>query len=92
MKNVTESVDLDLFTTSWVCAVVLIVSRKLLSKEFFVLPKPTLANQKLESVYNAFKEIYAYYRRRGFKIATVNADGEFEPLAALLTQKLPIST
>ena len=43
-----------------------------------------LVNRKLESVYNAFKEVYAFYRRRGFKITTVSADGEFEPLAALL--------
>ena len=47
-----------------------------------------LANRTVPEIFKAFKEIYQYYLQRGFRITTVHADGEFEPLAALI-QALP---
>jgi len=44
-----------------------------------------LANRTVAEIFKAFKEIYQYYLQRGFRITTVHADGEFEPVAALIT-------
>jgi len=43
-----------------------------------------LANRSVSEIFKAFKEIYQYYLQRGFRITTVHADGEFEPLRALI--------
>ena len=43
-----------------------------------------LANRKVPEIFEAFKEIYQYYLHRGFRITTVHADGEFEPLRPLI--------
>jgi len=43
-----------------------------------------LANRTVPEIFKAFKEIYQYYLQRGFRITTVHADGEFEPLATLI--------
>jgi hypothetical protein len=74
----------DVYLTMDIFFVVKIPFFLTLSRKIDFTSVAHLANQKLESVYQAFNEVYAYYRRRGFKITTVNADGEFEPLAALL--------
>jgi len=42
-----------------------------------------LVNRKLETIYAAFKENCAFYAKRGFKVTTVHADGEFEPVKKL---------
>jgi len=55
-----------------------------LSRKIDFTSNTHLASRKLEGVYKAFKIIYALHRRRGFKITTVSADGEFEPLAAMI--------
>ena len=47
-----------------------------------------LANRTVPQIFQAFKEIYQYYLQRGFRITTVHADGEFEPLQSLI-QSLP---
>ena len=47
-----------------------------------------LANRKLETIYAAFKEVYQFYRHRGFRIETVHCDGEFQPLGKLI-ESLP---
>jgi len=44
-----------------------------------------LANRTVPKIFKAVKEIYQYYLQRGFRITTVHADGEFEPLEALIT-------
>ena len=43
-----------------------------------------LANRTVPEIFKAFKEIYQFYLQRGFRITTVHADGEFEPLKALI--------
>jgi hypothetical protein len=43
-----------------------------------------LNGPKLKSIFAAFQEIYGYYRKRGFNIATIHADDEFAPLKALI--------
>ena len=43
-----------------------------------------LANRMVPQIFKAFKEIYQYYLHRGFRITTVHADGEFEPLKAMI--------
>ena len=47
-----------------------------------------LADRTVPQIFKAFKEIYQYYLHRGFRITTVHADGEFEPLTALI-QSMP---
>jgi hypothetical protein len=43
-----------------------------------------LADRTVPQIFKAFKEIYQYYLHRGFRITTVHADGEFEPLKTLI--------
>ncbi len=43
-----------------------------------------LADRTVPQIFKAFKEIYLYYLHRGFRITTVHADGEFEPLKPLI--------
>ena len=43
-----------------------------------------LANRTVPEIFKAFKEIFQYYLQRGFRITTVSADGEFEPLKTLI--------
>ena len=43
-----------------------------------------LTDRKITSIFKAFKEVYHYYRRRGFRITTIHADGEFAPLQVLI--------
>ena len=47
-----------------------------------------LANRKVPQIFKAFKEMYSYYLQRGFRITTVDADGEFEPIKTLI-ESLP---
>jgi hypothetical protein len=47
-----------------------------------------LADRTVPQIFAAFKEIYQYYLQRGFRITTVHADGEFEPLKTLI-ESLP---
>ena len=46
-----------------------------------------LADRKLETIYEAYKEVYTFYKHRGFNICTVLADGEFAPLKALIEKE-----
>jgi len=43
-----------------------------------------LANRTVPHIFKAFKEIYAYYLQRGFRITVLHADGEFAPLKVLI--------
>mmetsp|Transcript_36183 Transcript_36183/g.51177 ORF Transcript_36183/g.51177 Transcript_36183/m.51177 type:complete len:412 (+) Transcript_36183:1053-2288(+) len=43
-----------------------------------------LKNRNISSIFTAFKPIYGFYRRRGFRITTVHADNEFGPLQELI--------
>jgi hypothetical protein len=43
-----------------------------------------LVDRKVDSILKAFKEIYVFYLHRGFRIQTVLADGEFQPLKPLI--------
>ena len=43
-----------------------------------------LADRTVPQIFKAFKEIYQYYLQRGFRITTVHADAEFEPLTTLI--------
>ena len=43
-----------------------------------------LADRKASTIFAAFKEIYRFYQRRGFKITMFNADGEFAPPQVLI--------
>jgi len=39
-----------------------------------------LKDRKADTIFSAFKNIYAFYFQRGFRISTVHADGEFDTL------------
>jgi hypothetical protein len=43
-----------------------------------------LADRTVPQIFKAFKEIYQYYLRCGFRITVVHADGEFAPLKPLI--------
>ena len=43
-----------------------------------------LSNKKLETIFNAFKEIYIYYTKRGFHIKTLHAYEEISPIQAMI--------
>ena len=43
-----------------------------------------LENRKLETILKAVMSIVSLYKRRGFRIETIHADREFEPLAELI--------
>jgi hypothetical protein len=47
-----------------------------------------LANRKVDSIFQAFKETHKFHLQRDFQITAVHADGEFAPLQAL-TQAMP---
>ena len=43
-----------------------------------------LADRKIHTVFKAFKEVWKFYRQRGFKIQALCADGKFSPLANII--------
>jgi hypothetical protein len=43
-----------------------------------------LADRTVTQIFKAFKVMYQYYLQRGFRITTVHAYGEFEPLKTLI--------
>ena len=43
-----------------------------------------LAKHTIPQIFSVFKNIYVYYLQRGFRITTVNADGEFGSLHNLI--------
>ena len=45
-----------------------------------------LANMKVRKMYNAFNEVYIYYRMWGFSIITLHIDGYFSPLQAMIIE------
>ena len=47
-----------------------------------------LADRKVETIFAAFKEVYQFYRHRGFWIETVQWDGGFQPLGKLIVSLL----
>jgi len=59
-----------------------------LSHVIYFMAVNHLHDLKVESIFKAFKEIYVYYLHRGFRIVTVHADAEFEPLK-LMIEALP---
>ena len=48
-----------------------------------------IADRKAKTIYNAFNEVYIYYRKRGFRIITLHTVGEFAPLQAMITEHIP---
>ena len=44
----------------------------------------SIPNRKAGTVFKAFKEHHGYYARRGFRITTLHADGEFGPLQGMI--------
>ena len=65
-------VDMDIF---FVNKIPFFIS---LSKVIYFTALTHLANRKVETIFMAFKQIYRFYMRRGFRIVMVNADGEFD--------------
>jgi len=59
-----------------------------LSRKILFMTVNHLANRTVPNIFKAFKEVYQYYLQRGFRITTVHADGEFEPLK-LLIESMP---
>ena len=57
----------------------------MLSRKIDFTTSTHLDNRKLEEVYKAIKIVLALYQQRGLKVTTVSANGEFEPLAALMS-------
>jgi len=55
-----------------------------LSRVIYFTAVNHLQDRKVESIFKAFKEIYVYYLHRGFRIVTVHADAEFEPLKIMI--------
>ena len=55
-----------------------------LSRVIYFTTSKHLPDRKIESIFQAFKEVHAYYLHRGFRIEIVLADGEFEPLRPLI--------
>ena len=55
-----------------------------LSRVIYYTGTSHLADRKVGTIFKAFKEIFVFYLRRGFRIVDVNADGEFEPLKPLI--------
>ena len=45
-----------------------------------------LANMKVRKMYNAFNEVYIYYRMWGFSIITLHIDGYLSPLQAMIIE------
>jgi hypothetical protein len=43
-----------------------------------------LGGQTVSEIFKSFKAVYQHYIRRGFRITTVHADGEFAPLKSLI--------
>ena len=43
-----------------------------------------LAGRTVSQIFQSFKEVYQHYLRRGFRVTTVHADGEFSPLKPLI--------
>ena len=60
-----------------------------LSRKIFFSSVKHLANRELNSTFKAFKEIYIYYMKRGFHITTLNLDGEFSQLQAMVYENIP---
>ena len=47
-----------------------------------------LVNIKVETILNSFKDIYSYYIKCGFHIATLHLDGEIPPLQAMIYEHM----
>jgi hypothetical protein len=47
-----------------------------------------LGGRTVSEIFQSFKAVYQHYIRRGFRIITVHADGEFAPLAATQRQTI----
>ena len=60
----------------------------MLSRKIYFSAEIHLANCTVPQIFAAFKEICQYYLHRGFCITTVNSDGEFAPLQALIVSLL----
>ena len=57
-----------------------------LSRDICFTSVTHLTDRKLPSIFAALRGMYNYYLKRGFRITTVMADGEFAPLQTLLSQ------
>jgi len=58
-----------------------------LSRKIDVTTATHLADRKIETIFNAYMQVYSLYRRRGFRVTTVHADGEFKPMKAMIEAK-----
>jgi Reverse transcriptase (RNA-dependent DNA polymerase) len=75
-KNVTISIDIF-----YVQGIPFFLT---LSRKIDFMTATHLENRKIKTIYKAFREVYAFYKRRGFTIQTVHADGEFAPLQQMI--------
>jgi hypothetical protein len=86
IKVPTELLKLhkDIFLTADIFFVNKIPFFLTLSRKICFTAVNHLSNRTVPQIFKAFKEIYQYYLQRGFRITTVHADGEFEPLKTLI--------
>ena len=47
-----------------------------------------LKDHKAKMIFKAFIKAYNYYKKHGFNITTLHADGEFAPLQELINQHI----
>ena len=55
-----------------------------LSRKIDFLGISHLIGRKVQNIFQAYKSLHRYYLRRGFRITTLHADGEFVPLKELI--------
>ena len=55
-----------------------------LSRNIDFLGISHLPGRNIQNILQAYKSLHRYYLRRGFRITTVHADGEFFPLKELI--------
>ena len=61
-----------------------ILSFLTLSRKFCFTMLHHIDNMKSKTIYNAFNELYIYYRERVFSNITLHTYGDFEPLQAMI--------
>jgi len=59
-----------------------------LSKVIYYTATSHLVDCKIDTIFKAFKEMFGFYLRHGFRIVAVNADGKFEPVKQMI-ESLP---
>ena len=55
-----------------------------LSRKIYFTGVSHLPGRSKKQIFQAFKELFIFYIRHGFRISTVHADGEFAPLKPII--------